>query len=291
MADAALTDIEVVEVSVVPFGANGKVFALRKSDEEDAPMPDMDTILKASLDLPLENEKHIDYRLRKSGIETRLQPTLKGVVRILQSQRDLLDDSHIAMLAELAGYGNVAASKSQEPTKPTENIESPPKADASEEGQPVEKSESKAEGVSIDVEKRFEEQHARIEKAQAENVELKKALEAERNARVMRECVEKAGKEFPMLGAAKDIGATIKKLQDAGLYEDIEPLLKAANEKANRAELFQEQSRPGHASTEHDPLRKAADGLREKNPNLTLAAAMDLALMKDPNLYTQAKEG
>ena len=87
MPITALTDLETVEVSLVPAGANlKKRFPIMKRDEENS----MSDILHAVIDAQTSEESHFDSVVKSAELSEEAAAAVKGAMKILNAYSDVL---------------------------------------------------------------------------------------------------------------------------------------------------------------------------------------------------------
>ena len=254
-------------------------------------------ILKAVFDQPLDNEPEVDARLASTGLDPKTADALKAIVRLLAAFRENVDATHIQMatgLAGLTGAPEVEATMTAS-TGDEASEEEGEETTTQKREDPMSKLSSLSPEAKAEIEAMFKATNDRIAKAESEayeaNVRLAKAVDMART----KECIEKANREFPMLGSATKVGAILKKLHEAGTYSEIEPLLKAANAKANAASLFGES---GTARGWSDELETEGEESAERKlakraqviastEKVSLAKAYREALKEDRQAYSQ----
>jgi len=225
-----LGQLETLEVSLVPRGANKKRFALRKSEDEV-----MDEIIKAVLENDLDNEAAIDKVLKAAKMSEKAQGAIKAMLKLAAGFKDEMPADMMKMLSKLAGY-DVGTPEGFAPQKKSDELDAlPPEVRA------------KVEALW----KANDEQRKENEKLQA-------VIKAERDERVGKEFVAKAAADFAHLPGAKaeDLGPVLKALSESSpeAYAKIELTLKAADEALKQSALL---TQAGHAST-HDSLSGGA---------------------------------
>lgn len=94
---ANLTDLEVLEVSLVAKPANRRRFLLFKSEEGES----MKDIEKAEPS----GERVFDDPIQAAELSAKATQAVKAALKILNEYRDELPDDVLAHLADLAGYG------------------------------------------------------------------------------------------------------------------------------------------------------------------------------------------
>lgn len=288
-------------------------------------------ILKAVLEQEAEGEDAIRDELAKAGLSDKASDAMLGIVRLMSAFRDELSTDVLKKAPKMAGYANDDAhdyaegggkggfpgKKARKATKKGKPA-SMPEPDGDEDGDdddgdddgdedkkfpPSKKKKTKtmkADDLPPEVREHFE----TIVKASVEKAErLERELEVERDARLTKEYIAKAEKEYRGLGSAQEVGPILKALHQQGgdTAKAVEKLLKTAAERANNAALFSERGRDGSmrgdgGSTRADlevwnRIEKAADGLIQKSStSMTKAQAIDLVLRQQPELYEEYRQ-
>lgn len=296
----ALTELTTKEVSLVTRGAVNRRFAVKKEDA----MSSMDLILKAVLEQEAEGEAAVLAQLEKSEMSPKGRDAMLGVFRLMSAFRDEIPADVAKSAPKMAGYPeDTKKGKAKKDFPPAEGDDAEPDADDEEDKKfpPSKKKASKEPATkTADMPPELRAQFEAVNKAQQEAVEkaerLEKALEVERDARLTKEFVEKAGKEFATIGPAGEVGSVLKSLHGLGgdLAGKVEKLLKLAAERATQANLFGQR---GHdASMAHGAdnsawgkIEKAAKEMVNKSADTTLsqAQAIDLVLKRNPELYEE----
>jgi hypothetical protein len=284
MADNAkthqLSDVVTNEVSLVDRGAVRRKFAMRKKEGSM-----MDEILKACLETTLENEAEIDAKLEKRGVDKKAGAAIKGAIKLLSAFKGDLQDSHLLALRTL--LEEMAQDEQDE-----EDGETPAPAKKNDKGDaPVEKADMMLPDA---IKAQFEAVRKAQEKAAAEATELRKELEQRKDQDHLRQCVEKAATQYADLGPARVLGPVIQKLEKAGLFKEVEGVLRGANERARMGgtqSLLKEQGTSrGWGDSDADSadarLQKAAVEIA-KSDNVPLIVAHAKACEKNPELYQQ----
>jgi len=101
MAITALTDVETLEVSLVPNGANNKKrFPIFKKAEED----EMSDILHAVIDAPSSEDNQFDKVLKSAEVNDETAQALKGAMKILNAYSDTIPaGTAVSLLAKGMG--------------------------------------------------------------------------------------------------------------------------------------------------------------------------------------------
>ena len=279
MAITALTDVETLEVSLVPEGANlKKRFPILKSSETQ-----MSDILHAVIDAPSSEDTKFDQVVKSSalGENAEAAEAIKGAMKILNAYSDsIAPAAALDVLAEgfcvQKGYEEKAEEEEEDAEKASEFEEGKESegTELSDEGELDKASEfeegKESEGTKLsdegELEKEEEEEEEPVEKSleslpknvrsqmtalfksQKEAIEkadkLEKALKVERDERLRKEFVEKAKTDFPYVPgkSAEEVGLMLKSLSalDPKIADDIEGIFKSVSATIEKAGLLQE---------------------------------------------------
>ena len=308
MAITALTDVETLEVSLVPAGA---------SSSEDT---QFDTIVK-SADLSEETGQ-----------------ALKGAMKILNAYSDTLPaDAAIRILAKGLGVEKMEEEDEAEAKKAEEDEEDDAeKAEHEEEDVAEEESslaedmqatelegeEAEEEDVAEAVEEEEEEEEELTEKTIQKSLKklpasvrgqvsalwksnreeikkrqkLEKALEVERDERLRKEYVVKAEKDFPHIPgkSSEELGIMLKTLSSLApqIAKDLETVFKSVSTTIEKADLFKEfgtNSETGGGANAYAKLDTMAKEMVQKSGG-SYALAFSEVMKKHPELYSQYLE-
>jgi len=283
-----LKDLDAVEVSLVPKGANKKRFLIFK--EDDSPMEE---ILKAVLETELDDEQKVEEVLKAAKLSGKAQNAVKGALRLLNAYKDELPKDIMKTLAELAGYGYPA---------PTEKAKE--KKDEGEDKKkkygypaPTKKEDGSwdfsgiPEEVRPAVEALWKEQQEAVKKAE----ELERVLKEERDKQLRKEFIQKAADEFTNLPVKpEEFGLVLKNLAEKAPeeYSKLEGVLKAANEAIEKGALYAEIGRGGTSAGDSAvaKVEAMAAGLVQKDANLSRMDALAKVLAENPQLYEQYRK-
>jgi len=272
-----LKDLDAVEVSLVPRGANKKKFLIFK--EVDSPMEE---ILKAVLETELENESRVEEVLKAAKLSDKAKGAVKGALRLLNAYKDELPKDIMKTLAELADYGYPAPTEKAKGKKDEEEDEKKkygyPAPTKKEDGSYD--FSSIPEEVRPAVEALWKEQQEAVKKAE----ELEKVLKEERDKQLRKEYIQKAA----------DFGLVLKGLAEKAPeeYAKLEGVLKAANEAIEAGALYAEVGRGGAPAGDSAvaKVEAMAAGLVQKDANLSRADALAKVLAENPQLYEQYRK-
>lgn len=303
-----LKDLDAVEVSLVPKGANRKRFLITKSEEESTVLDE--AILKAILETELENEAKVEEVLKAANMSEKAQGAVRGALKILSAYKESLPKDILKTLGELAGYGYPEPTQKQKDEEDKKKEEEAKKAEEAKKqadkekdkekyGYPVKKADGTVdfsgvpEGIRPAVEALWKENEAITKRA----IEAEKVAKEERDKRVLKEYVEKAAAELADLPGAKaeDFGAVLKGIEekDPALYAKLYPVLKASSEAIAKGQLFAELGRGGGAPVAGSATEKVMQlvaGIVQKDAKATSAEAMGKVMLEHPELYEQYKK-
>ena len=112
MPITALTDLETVEVSLVPAGANlKKRFPIMKRNEENS----MSDILHAVIDAETSEESHFDNVVKSAELSEEAAAAVKGAMKILNAYSDMVPaERAVAVLSEGLGVQKAVAKDEHE---------------------------------------------------------------------------------------------------------------------------------------------------------------------------------
>lgn len=280
-----LRDLEAVEVSLVPKGANRKKFLLFKSEE----VTPMEEILKAILETNLEDEPKVDEVLKAAKISDKAQNAVKGALRLLNAYKDELPKDIMKTLAGLAGYGYPEPAQKQKGKDDDDDKKKKYGYPA-----PVKKEDGSWDfsGVPEDVrpmvEALWKEHLEEVKKRE----ELERVLKEERDKQATKEFIQKAETEFGNLPTdPKEFGPVLKELASKAPeeYKKLEGVLKAANEVIEKGALFAEFGRSAQTggNSALDKLNAKAEEIRKADPKLSRQQAFARAVDENPDLYLQ----
>lgn len=266
-----LSDIETMEVSLVPKGANNKKFFLLKTASGDS-------VLKAQAFLTkLSEMKAEEAKKVCAGLQGEVKEVLISLCKSNQNNNQLLSE----LLAE-------SVSKDGGPLMSEEKKETAPEV----------KEEVAQETTQETTEAKAEEQVEKLMKEASDlrkqNEELAKSLNEITEANLLKEYVEKAG-EFKNLSISpEEFGPVLKTLatQTPEAFEKVMAVLKAADEALKQTELFKSAGSEATVSTGDSWARieKLAEGLIEKSDKgFSKAKAIEQVLKTDEGkkLYNQ----
>lgn len=274
-----LKDLNVLEISLVPKGANQKTYAIVKSEDGKEIMISKE--LLHSLSKTLTNETEISALLEKENLPQSASESLLGAIRLL-ANAELPENSRgevLTKLLKLTIGEKEMSDKKEDKTQET----------------PVSKTDDKAlENVTKEFQGKIAELTKALEGSNTRVKEMAEQLEKERSELKEKEFVAKA-EGYKHLGAdkaklAKALRAVSEKCPEA--CAELEKVLSAANTAIEKGGLFDEKgsSQTGGANDVLSQIEKIAKDIVEKE-KVSPAKAEALAWERNPELYTKAKNG
>lgn len=284
-----LTDLDVAEVSLVKKPANKRAFLLFKQLDEggEERVPDLKEKLIElfTSEAPLELEEKLELIEGQEGLTEECREIVKEVVKVLRAYKADLPEDILEVIAELA-----------ELKLPERIVDQKPRAEEEEKieimagfPRPI----KKADG-SYDLSGVPKEQRAIVEALwkQAERADqLAKELREEKELRIRKEFEERA-KQFDNLPiSAEELGRILQAFHEKAKeeYDKIERLLRAVNEALGQSEILKElgSSYNGTSGGAWTKIEKLAQGLIQKDANLTKEKAISIVLEANPQLYAE----
>src|SRR5690606_25156066 len=284
-----LTDLDVAEVSLVKKPANKRAFLLFKQLDEggEERVPDLKEKLIELItsEAPLELEEKLELIEGQEGLTEECREIVKEVVKVLRAYKADLPEDILEVIAELA-----------ELKLPERIVDQKPRAEEEEKieimagfPRPI----KKADG-SYDLSGVPKEQRAIVEALwkQAERADqLAKELREEKELRIRKEFEERA-KQFDNLPiSAEELGRILQAFHEKAKeeYDKIERLLRAVNEALAQSEILNELGSPynGTSGGAWTKIEKLAQGLIQKDANLTKEKAISIVLEPKPQLYAE----
>ena len=320
MAITALTDVETLEVSLVPEGANlKKRFPILKSSETQ-----MSDILHAVIDAPSSEDTKFDQVVKSSalGENAEAAEALKGAMKILNAYSDSISPADaLGVLAEGFGVQKAEYKKAEEEEDEEEDEaekaedkefaegkesegaeiadeEEAEKAEEEEEEEEEEEDEKDVEKSLKSLPKNVRKQMTSLFKSQRQAIakaeKLEKALKVERDERLRKEFVQKAQKEFPYVPgkSPEEIGLMLKTLHVIApkIAADIEGIFKSVSATIEKTGLLKElgsgMSSGGDSASAYGKLDGIARGAVKKS-GVSYAKAFETAMNQNPELYSQ----
>ena len=279
MTITTLTDVETLEVSLVPQGANNKKrFPVLKSTEKK----EMSDILHAVIDAPSSEDTKFDQVVKSStlGDNPEAAEALKGAMKIINAYSDSISpEDAIGVMSE--GFGiqkGMYEEKGEDEDEMKKEDEDEDKAEKEhEEGHDEDKAEKEhEEGHDEEAEKEDEEETEKEdeEDEEKEDVEkslnslpesvrgkmealfkankeaiakadkLEKALKVERDERLRKDFIAKAQKDFPYVPgkSPEEVGLMLKSLHSVApkIAEDVEGIFKSVSATIEKTGLLTE---------------------------------------------------
>lgn len=293
--------LDTIGVSLVREGANGKVFAVKKSKGDTMNMEE----IKAVLDVPAENEEQFDIVMKGKAV-SKAAVVGKAMMRLMSAFRDEMDDDMMAELSKQMGFPRDAANlqnqhkmeqEKQEEEDMMKKIAATKKQydgkKDDEEDMKEDMMEEKGCGVKKSKELEFvmKEKEELVQKAK----KLADELQAEKDARRQREFVTKAKEQYGHVPIAADaLGTLIKHSYDSSesLGKGIEELLSKVESVVKSSNLFQETgtnlSQFANGGGAWGKIQKMAKEYTQKSDgSLSQEAAVDRVMRENPDLYIE----
>lgn len=303
-----LHNLEVNEVSLVPRAANQKKFLLFKSREGKT----MDEAIETILQTAIEKEDVLGEWIEKQKLSDKAQNALRGASRLMSAFRDELPDDAMQKIAEMTGYDASVQKTKHDPEederKRREEEEKKKRSQKTlhrdnegEDGKMKNKTLSKEDISAMPEEVRkavetLQGQSENLQKAHDAAVqkseEFASALKIERNARLLKEHVERAETDYadlPSMSAA-DLGALMKNLAEKAPDEaaKIAELLKSTSEVVAKSAMFDELGRNIAKTGANDAwtaIQAKANEYMAKGDFKSEAQAIDKVLKLHPDMY------
>jgi len=305
----ALTDLETLEVSLVPAGANKKGhFPIKKAMETD-----MSETLHAVLDAPSTNDEHFDTVIKGANLGGEGVDPIRGAMKLISAYSDVIDPAKAAAIVAKA----FSEKEEDEDEKEEEEVEAKKEEDEEEESEKAEDENApkpdeavdEEEAVEAEEEEDLDEEEKRksltkslqgvptairkeLERVWKANANLEKTLKQERDEKARKEFVAKAAEDYPNLpGISPDeLGLIMKTLHDLDpeVSGKMEQVLKAANTAIASGDVFSElgTGTAGGASSAYGRLDSIAKEKVSKGAGaISYAKSFEEALNENPDLY------
>lgn len=295
-----LSDIGPDELSLVNRGANRRPFLFAKADEEISIDPQLGAVLEAAS----EGEEQLFKALQDAGVDVEPGKAAIAAFRLLKAHAEQLPQEMQAVVASLEGKEFTPAPAPEPEPTPIEKKEDP----VPENGVPFKKDDGSWDLSSVP-----EEQRAALEvilKAHdGEVAELRKSRDelktqadeateiakAEKDKRESAEYVAKAEQLDKLPIAPDEFGPLLKEIAgsvDPETFAKLEGVLTSANEAVSQGALFQELGAGGDGgkSDAETRIEKAAEKIREAQPELSPQQAFTKALEQNPDLYAAYRQ-
>ena len=205
----ALTDLETMEVSLVPAGANKKGrFPIMKTERL------MSDTLHAVLDAPSSSDEHFDEVIKEAGIANEGAEAIKSAMKLLSAYSDIVNPTDaVAAVAKAFPQKQEEEEEEEDEAEKSKSSEEEASAKAEDEEEAVE------EPVDEEVEKPEEDEDEELkkkalvkslegvppaikeelERVWKSNEELTEVIRKERDERLRKEFIEKAAEDYPSL--------------------------------------------------------------------------------------------
>lgn len=275
-----LRDLEAVEVSLVPRGANKKKFLILKSEGGNKMPEEMQAILQELLETELENEDQVEEILKQKKLSPKATNAIKGALRLLNAFKDELPKDIMGTMAGLAGYGYAAPKKQEkEPKKPYEQLM---------------KEDLDGLDVPDEVKTALTALWKQNESMVKRNEILETVVKKQESDRLTAQYVEVAKSYENISIKPEEFGIVLKEiaLKAPDVIDKVQEVLKAADAAIKEAGLFKEIGSSSCGPTDAwNKIEKAAEAIVETD-KITKAEAITKAMEQNPDLYTEyLKEG
>lgn len=318
-----LTDLDVVEVSLVDKAANKRKFLILKSQGGDAMDNElilncedgMEDILKA-IALAGDDEAAWEAELKKAKLTDKGMKAVKAALRALNGVKMELPKNILEALARLGGYGYAAPEMEKQKAKEEDMAKQKAKEEEDmakqkakdEEEMAKQKKDKEKYGYKMKkdgspdfdsipdevrpmVESLWKQSNEAILKAQATEATLAK----ERDERLTKEFIQKARTSFGRLSIKADefgpiLKAAFQKL-DKAEYEELDRVLRSADEAMDQLFIEKGTSLSDDAGTQPAviKLEKAAEKIATRD-GITREQAFIKALNEYPDLAAQERK-
>lgn len=282
-----LTDMEFDEVSLVTRPANqlSKVLLFKSDTESEDEMSDVE------IEEVMESEEVSEETVEKAkskGKKKMPMMEMEDDEEMMDEEEDMekgkkkmsKEDDSIELPAEVIEYIEALESANEELMASIEKMEADIEAENAEVEAEILKS---ADPRLVEIVKAAEERAIA-----AENI-----AKAERDFRLEREFISKAGELDALPVNAEDFGLLLKSIADVlseEQYDSVWQVLTAANASVAKSAMFGEVGKSSAPSDNDGPMNvieKAAARLMNDEPNLTKEQAIAKAVAADATLYTQ----
>ena len=289
-----LSDIKARKVSLVPRAANRRTFLLTKSDGGETMDPkilkallngEFDDATQAEILKSLETDPDFAAKLSKAveGLDDKGRAIVSALAKILAPHKDSISRDVVDGLADLVGY---------DPVKKETKDPAPTGGDSPAGKHPLMKEDGTWDLSGVDEAQRpfFKSVLDAQEKDRIEKEQLQKDLAEEREIRLRKEYVEKAG-EFTHLPGIEQEGLAdvLKAIKEKApqVYDTVEKVFGSVQKAMEESELWKERGSggAGFVGSAEEEINKEAERLVEKDGSLTQAQAVDRVLASRPDLY------
>lgn len=131
-----------------------------------------------------------------------------------------------------------------------------------------------------------EDAQVQLKKMESELQATKELVKVEREKRLDMEFAKRA-EPYKNIAKVDTIAKVLRKAHDAGIEEDLEEILRAANERVDVSKLEDQKGDEGQPLDDvNSQLDKKVSEIQADNPSLSKAQAITKAVEEDPQLYT-----
>lgn len=275
-----LKDFRPDEVSFVAAGANMKQKFLIKNENGETDMPNSlpEQLKDFKFADETRTEKALDELCEKEGLTGEQRSSMKTALAVMES---MASDEKLRGFSFNTdeGYASISVYKSEaeEPVVEEEATEEVTPV-VPEEVAPVVPEEVEKSAVPTAIQKQLDDQAEVIrvlkEKSDSDDARIAK----EENSKVEKEYIQKAT-ELPYLAESTELGLLLKKCSevlDGGEYSKLEGILKSANVKIEKGDLFKELGKNHSQKGDLDGealVDAKAEEIRKANPEYSIQKA------------------
>jgi len=284
-----LKNLSVAEVSIVGKPANGKSFLLAKGEEMQL-AEKLQNIMSTPFDT---EEKFLELLSKQEGeMSDDAKSALMSSMRMLMAYVEELPDGLMQMIQQALGIEeDVTESASDEATEEAK--------DTNEDQQTNEQMQKAIGELPSEVKEKIENLFKEKEQAMEKIETIQKQLDEEKQAKIQKQFVEKAGDEWKHLPGinAENLGSIVKKLHDldGDLAKSFEAILKSADTAIANGGQFDEIGKKvadeNANGTAYERIRKQAQSLVDNGNAATIEKAIDVVMQSNPNLYQEYLAG
>jgi len=304
-----LTDLDVEWVSLVDRAAvrdpveqsEPNRFLIWKRDQSQGGHP-MSKLTKELLDQlgdPVENEDALGKLVEKAEHSAAAALALSGAARLLAAHKSDLTPEAVAEVVKAAGLELPEAEAPTLTAKSADELVTALKgADVKESvvkevedalTKAAEKAELEKADLSPAAKAALQKAEERAQKAEEKAAEGHELAKEERDERLNKEFIAKAEDFKALTVEPAKLGPILKAASeklDKADFEELERVLKAADEQVAKSELLKEAGANGSVtpSGAYDEAAKKAEEIRKSDPKLSQEQALEKAFEDDPDL-------
>ena len=290
-----LSDLDVLEVSLVKRGANKKTFALYKAEEKNT----MKDLTAAILAAPGDENTELMKDMVVKGLSKEARSTVGDAVKLLSAVKEEMSAGLYKQIQNALGLKGLEEEKAEDepredtpPEPPTGDMEAEEGAEDVELplGEEPEKKEEEEEEAKKAVTKNDDPRLQELFKANQELIAKIEKHEADKREKAF---IEKAQAEFSMIpgATAEEVGKLLRDVDsmDVAIAKKVENILKSTEAFARNSGLFEEvgssqaavSSEGANAGAQLNSLAKQ----RVAKTGDSYAVAYEQVLNENSNLY------